>query len=144
MPTEHSKDEQIAQLVTALVDAWNTHDIERVAEFYAQDYEGVDVGQAMPQHGPGGIRQMLAWYWGAFPDLHFTADETIVQGQRVALVWTARGSHQGRLMNIPPTGRRVEVRGVSLLTMNSNKVTRARYIWDVAGLLRSIGLLPEL
>jgi hypothetical protein len=47
-------------------------------------------------------------------------------------------------MNIPPTGRSVEIRGVSMLTIKDNQVQRGLYIWDVAGLLRALGLLPEL
>jgi predicted ester cyclase len=59
-------------------------------------------------------------------------------------MWNVRGTHQGTLMNIPPTGRQISVRGVSLLTIENAKVRRATYIWDVAGLLRAVGLLPEL
>ena len=47
-------------------------------------------------------------------------------------------------MNIPPTGRAVRIRGVSLLTVADGRLKRARRIWDLAGLLRSFGLLPEL
>jgi steroid delta-isomerase-like uncharacterized protein len=94
--------------------------------------------------GPQGMHQTLARYWRAFPDLRFTVEETVVQGNRIAQIWTARGTHWGPLMNIPPTGRRIEVRGVSLLTIEGGKVRQGLYIWDVAGLLRAIGLLPEL
>jgi predicted ester cyclase len=59
-------------------------------------------------------------------------------------VWTARGTHRGSVMNIPPTGRAINVRGVSVLTIENAQVKNAIYIWDVAGLLRNIGLLPEL
>ncbi|HBY98724.1 MAG: ester cyclase [Ardenticatenaceae bacterium] len=136
--------ESMTRFMTDLLEAWNTHDVERVVTFYAPEYEGVDVAQASPQYGPQGIRQMVTWYWRAFPDLHFSGDEIIVDGNRVVLIWTAHGTHQGVLMKIPPTGRPVNVRGVSRLTMKGGKIANALYIWDVAGLLRAIGLLPEL
>ena len=47
-------------------------------------------------------------------------------------------------MRIPPTGREVAVRGVSILTIADGKVTHGETIWDTAGLLRALGLLPEL
>ncbi len=50
-----------------LLDAWNSHDADRVATFYASDYEGEDVAQANPQQGVDGLRRMLARYWQAFP-----------------------------------------------------------------------------
>ncbi|WP_343424817.1 ester cyclase [Candidatus Amarolinea dominans] len=58
--------------------------------------------------------------------------------------WTARGTHLGTLMNIPASGRHVTVRGVSTFTLQEGQITKADFIWDVAGLLRAIGLLPEL
>ena len=134
----------VARLVTELVEAWNAHDPERVAALYAQAYEGMDVGEASPQRGPQAVRQMVARYLGAFPDLEFTEQETVVQGQRVALMWKAHGTHRGSLMNIPATNRPTELRGMSLLTVEDGRITRETSIWDVAGFLRSIGLLPEL
>ncbi len=68
----------------------------------------------------------------------------VIQGDRAAVAWTARGTHRGELLRIPPSGRVVTVRGMSLLTVERNLVVRALSIWDVAGLLRAIGLLPEL
>lgn len=134
----------ITQLVKELVEAWNAHDAERVAELYAQTYVGTDVGEANPQQGPEAVRQTVARYLHAFPDLEFMEQETIVQGQRAALVWRVRGTHRGPLMNIPATNRITEICGMSLLTVQDGKITHETSIWDVAGFLRSIGLLPEL
>ena len=132
------------QLVTDVITAWNDHNIERLAGLYAPDYEGVDVGQANPQHGPEEARLSMANYLLAFPDLHFTLDSTIMEDDHVALAWTARGTYQGKLMHIPPTGHPIEMRGVSFFTVEGDKIKRGLHIWDVAGFLRAVGLLPEL
>jgi len=132
------------QLVTDVIAAWNDHDIDRLAGLYAPDYEGVDVGQANPQNGPEEACRAMARYMRAFPDIHFTLENTIVEGNHVVLAWTARGTHQGKLMHIPPTGHSIEMRGVSLFTVEGGKITHGMHIWDVAGFLRAIGLLPEL
>jgi steroid delta-isomerase-like uncharacterized protein len=134
----------IRQFIDDLLAAWNSHNVERAAEFYAFDYEGVDVSQSAPHHGRAGIRQMLSSYLSAFPDLQFTNEATIVEDNHAVMIWIAAGTHLGRLMNIPPSGHKFQVRGVTVLTLENNKVNRALYIWDVAGLLRNIGLLPEL
>jgi steroid delta-isomerase-like uncharacterized protein len=134
----------VTRFVTELLEAWNAHDPDHVAGLYAQTYEGTDVGEASPLRGPEAVRLMVTRYLRAFPDLEFTPQETIVQGQRAALVWRARGTHRGPLMNIPATNRPTEIRGMSLLTVADGKITRETSIWDVAGFLRSIGLLPEL
>lgn len=143
--SSHYSDEQaLRQLSTDLTAALNTRDPGRVASLCAPDYWGVNVGEAAPQHGPDGMRESVSRYLRAFPDLQFTLDEVVIQGNRVVQIWTARGTHQGPLMNIPATDRTVEVRGVSVYTIEDGKVSRGLFIWDVAGLLRNMGLLPEL
>lgn len=136
--------EDIPQFLLHLLEAWNAHDLDRAVALYAPNYEGIDVGEASPQHGRQAARQALERYFAAFPDLHFTPEETIIQGNRVAVTWSAQGTHRGRFMNIPPTGRAVVVRGVTVLTIEENQAQRGILMWDVAGLLRSLGLLPEL
>ena len=127
-----------------LLAAWNVHDSEQILAFYADDYTGVDISEMALRHGLMGVQQQVNRYLRAFPDLHITADAWVAQSNRVALTWTAQGTHQGELMNIPPTGRHVQVRGMSMLTVRNGKISHAFCLWDVAGLLRSIGLLPEL
>ena len=136
--------QEITRLVRDLLEAWNAHDVERIKTFYAPDYEGVDVGQAKPQSGPQGVARLVKRYLQAFPNLYFVAEDVVVQGNRAVLVWTAHATHWGELIRIPPTGRDIAVRGASVLTLENGKVSRGLYIWDVAALLRSIGLLPEL
>ncbi len=134
----------IGQLVEDLLDAWNAHDTGRITTFYAPEYEGVDVGEAEPQRGPQAISRSVDRYLRAFPDLRFVEEDVVVQGDRAVVVWTAHGTHGGRLMHIPPTGRKIAVRGISVLTIENGKITRGLYVWDAAGLLRAFGLLPEL
>jgi steroid delta-isomerase-like uncharacterized protein len=124
--------------------AWNSHDIEKVLGFYAPECVSDDVGQASLLHGREGLHTMLTAYWKAFPDLQFSVKDIIVEDARLAIAWVAQGTHQGTIMNIPPTGHRVQVRGMSMLDVKDGLVVRAQYIWDIAGMLRHMGLLPEL
>jgi steroid delta-isomerase-like uncharacterized protein len=124
--------------------AWNSHDIEKALGYYSADFLGSDVGIAQPLRGHAGLRAMLENYWAAFPDLKFTITHTVVEGCRAVLVWQAEGTHQGPIMKIPPTGRRIRVRGVSIIDVENGLVVRGQYIWDLAGLLRHLGLLPDL
>ncbi len=71
-------------------------------------------------------------------------EEVIIKRNRIVLFWTATGKHLGPLLNIPPTGKEVAVRGVTMMTVVGGKIKRGLHIWDLAGLLRSIKLLPEL
>ncbi|BAL98951.1 MULTISPECIES: ester cyclase [Caldilinea] len=144
MPDNNEHRKRLAQLAAELTAAWNAHDPQAAAALCAQDYEGENVGEAAPHRGPAGMAASVAAYLRAFPDLHFTVDDVVIEGERVVQVWRAHATHCGPLLNIPASGRSVQVRGASLLTFRDGKLWRALYIWDVAGVLRAIGLLPEL
>jgi steroid delta-isomerase-like uncharacterized protein len=136
--------DEMTDLVQRLVDAWNSHDVERVMALYAPDYHEEDVGQPGPSRGLDSVRRSVRRYMTAFPDLHLTVDDLLVQGNRASFLWTLSGTHRGGLMNIPPSGRPVRVRGSTLLTVEGGKIARNVRIWDMAGMLRAIGLLPDL
>jgi steroid delta-isomerase-like uncharacterized protein len=130
--------------VAELLAAWNSHDASRVARLYATGYEGSDIGQVAPLRGPTDVRDYFERFYAAFPDAHLTVESVLQEGNRCAIAWTAHGTHQGKLMNIPPSGKPICVQGISLLTVEHGQITQAQTVWDMAGLLRSIGLLPRL
>ena len=134
----------IATFADVITQAWNSRNIENVLGFYSSQYVGEDVGQAFLLRGHDGVRAMLENYWQAFPDLEFTVTDTLIQGSRMTIVWMAEGTHEGTILNIPPTGHRVAVRGVSIIDIEDGLVVRGQYIWDLAGMLRHMGLLPQL
>lgn len=134
----------LVTFVDIINQAWNSHDMENVLRFYSPEYIGDDVGQASLLRGHADLRAMLDAYWKAFPDLHFACTDCVMQGSRLAAIWVAQGTHQGTIMNIPSTGHRVEVRGISVLDIQDGLIVRGQSIWDLAGMLRHMGLLPKL
>jgi steroid delta-isomerase-like uncharacterized protein len=136
--------ETTAQLVQELLDGWNQHDSLKVAALYAPDYEEEDIAAADKHRSPIAARATMILYLRAFPDLRLAAEDIVIDGNCVAMSWILTGTHRGSLMNIPPTGRAVSVRGVSMMTVADGKIKRTCRVWDLAGLLRTFGLLPEL
>jgi steroid delta-isomerase-like uncharacterized protein len=132
------------RLAHELTAVWSAHDIARVVAFYADDYEGADVAEAHPQHGPLAVRRWMQDNLTAFPDLHLSIEHCVATADEVVVFWLARGTHLGKVMNIPATGRPIQMRGVALLVIRAGKIVRGFQVWDVAGMLRAIGLLPDL
>ena len=131
-------------VITELVAAWNAHDLDRVLACYDPAFTGTDVGEAATQQGITGIRKMIRRWFRAFPDLKLTPETVIIEGNRVALGWLLRATHQGTFMRIPPTQRQVTVRGVTLMTISDGRIIQGSRLWDMAAFLRNVGLLPEL
>src|SRR5687768_6290258 len=127
-----------------LIDAWNSHEPERVITLYSPEYAGLDVAQAAPHIGLEGLRNMFALYWRAFPDLHFTLKQSVAEDDLLSIFYQAQGTHRGPILNIPATGCRIDVQGAGLHHLLDGKIVHSLYIWDTAGMLRAMKLLPEL
>lgn len=84
--------------------------------------------------GMEGFTRLIGYYREAFPDLEITFDEQLAAGDRVVDRWTGRGTHEGELMGIPPTGRSVTASGISI-----HRIAETWNTYDAAGMLRQVG-----
>jgi len=130
--------------VAQLCAAWNSHDPAAAAALYADDCQGSDISQVAPLQGRAEMQDYFARFFAAFPDVQLRVDSVVQEENRYALAWTAEGTHLGKLMNIPPSGKNIAVRGMSQVVVKDGLITTSAVVWDMAGLLRSIGLLPRL
>jgi steroid delta-isomerase-like uncharacterized protein len=110
----------------------------------ANDCEGEDVGEPTVLRGLAALRSSWERYLAAFPDLRMQPGQIVADEHQAAVAWTATGTHRGGLMHIPPTGRGVTIQGALFITVQAGKISRLRTVWDAAGLLRALGLLPDL
>lgn len=140
----HTTREESIRLIDRLLSMWNSQNYSMAHQLYAEDYLGVDVTDQSRLNGPDAVARELERLCKAFPDLAFRKEHAIFENDRVALYWSARGTHQGTILNIPATGRTARVNGVTLLRVADGKFAQAVHLWDMAGLLRDLGLLPEL
>lgn len=132
------------QLIQQLAVMWNERRPELAAELYTDDYVGIDMTAQTRVQGPAGVTARLERIYRALPDLQFRAYETILENSQLALHWRICGAQRGVLLNIPPTGQKIQINGVSFLTLRDDKIQRAVHLWDMAAVLRTLGLLPEL
>jgi steroid delta-isomerase-like uncharacterized protein len=133
--------EQNKAIVRRWVDGgWNAGDLDLVDEFYADDYTLHD--PAMPVHGPESFKQYVAMYRSVFPDLRFTLEDMVAEGDRVAWRITARGTHQGPLMGIRPTGKQVAISAIIVSRFIGGRWAEDWVNMDMLGMLQQIGAIP--
>jgi predicted ester cyclase len=81
-------------------------DLDLADEIFARDYRGHDPTAEPPEvYGPEGFKQQTAAYRSVFPDLRFTIDSMVAEGDEVIVRWTAMGTHRGSLAGERPTGK---------------------------------------
>ena len=92
--------------------------------------------------GPEGTKQLVTVYRNAFPDLRFTIDEQIAEGDKVVTRWTAHGTHQGELVGIPATGKSSTVSGIVVDRFVNGKIAESWGIFDQFGMMQQLGVIP--
>src|SRR4051794_4450369 len=103
MPPDDNK-----TIVRRVFEELDKHNYAVLDEVMVADYMHHD--PALPpqmQRGRDNYRQGTAMFYTAFPDLRGTLEDMIAEGDKVASRLTWRGTHQGDLMGIPPTGTQV-------------------------------------
>jgi steroid delta-isomerase-like uncharacterized protein len=121
----------------------NEGNFDVVEEIYAPDYVSHDPTMPEDVRGVDGAREFYSMYSNAFPDAEITIEEQVAEGDTVATRWTGRGTHQGELMGVPPSGNRVEVMGVTISRIEGDKIVEEWDIYDALGMMQAIGAVPE-
>jgi hypothetical protein len=80
--------------------------------------------------------------YNAFPDLHFTIDDLIVEGDKAVVRFTMTGTHKGVIMGISPTNKKVTIWGIGIDRIVGGKVVESWERVDTLGLMRQLGVIP--
>lgn len=138
MPTEENK--AIARRLSEEV--YSRGNLDVADEIYAPGFVGHDPNSPGEMRGSEGVKQLASAYRGAFPDLQVTVEDQVTEGDKVATRWRARGTHQGELMGILPTGNRVEMTGINFSRVSGGKIVEEWYNYDALGLMQQLGVVP--
>lgn len=118
---------------------FSEEDLDFVDDIMASD----SIGHAYPDElvGPEGVKQFARGLKSAFPDIELEVLDTIEEGDQVAFRWIARGTHEGELQGIPPTGKTFEMTGITIERFENGKIVEGWTNRDLFGLFQQLGLL---
>jgi steroid delta-isomerase-like uncharacterized protein len=118
--------------------AFNAGDLAIVDELVAPDY----VLHFTPEvRGPEGMKQFVTEYRTAFPDYTCTIEDQVAEGDKVVTRWTVRGTHEGQLMGIPPTGKLVTMPGMVVDRLSNGRLVETWIQADALGMLQQLGVV---
>ena len=98
----------------------------------------------LPGQGPGlaGLKEMLAGYRAAFPDVHWTIEEQIAAEDKVVTRFEWTGTHRAEFFGVPATGKPVKTWGVVIDRFENGKIKDTRIIMDTLGIMIQLGAVP--
>jgi steroid delta-isomerase-like uncharacterized protein len=131
------------RLVQFLEQVWNAGDVAAVDRFLAEQYT-IHSDPGDPWDGQTlsreAFKSRLTTSRAPFPDLRFEPDDVIADGDRVAVSWTMRGTQLGALGDRPPTGRSIDVQGMTIYYFVEGRIAGHRQVVDRLAVARQLGL----
>lgn len=137
MPTEQNK-----LLTRRLIEeAWSKGNLAVIDETITPTFVYRTTG--LPEfRGPDGFKTFVIQHRQAFPDIHYTIEDLVAEGDKVVARWTASGTHQGDMMGIAPTGKRATLPGISIFRLSGGTFEEGLTNWDALGMLQQLGVIP--
>jgi steroid delta-isomerase-like uncharacterized protein len=140
-PTSAEENKGIAERV--IEEVWNKGNLGTFDEVFAAD---------LVNHNPFNTevrtaedyRAFISTGIAAFPELHYTIEDMIAEGDKVAFRFVFTGTHEGEMGGIPRTGKHVTMTGMTICRCEGGKIPELWANWDGLGYLQQLGLIPPL
>lgn len=120
--------------------AFNEGKLAVIDEVIAPNYVNHVAGTEI--HGQDGMKQFVTTYRTAFPDCRYTIEDQVAEGDKVVTRWTARGTQEGELLGVPPTGKYVSLHGIVIDRLEDGKLAETWNEADMLGMLQQLGVVP--
>ena len=137
--------DEIREMNEAYRQDFNRHDAEALRGYYADTVDWTDVGASEPITDPARIPIRVAAFFASFPDVHLEFEDDFSEGLLNAHHWVMRGTNTGPIGQgddrVEATGRRMELRGLTMLILNEDgKIVSDHTYYDPSSLNRQLGL----
>ena len=130
------------KIMERFVEFINTGDIEIGKEIIAPDVVFYAPTSPEPLKGLEGYIAVLDMMRGAMPDVHWTVEETIAEGDRILVRFTMSGTQTQPFMGMPATGKSIKVTAMNIYHLRNGKIVLEHGLPDLFSMLVQLGMLP--
>lgn len=124
-------------------EVWSEGRLDRADALCAPGFVGHAPGR-LDFAGAAGLKELVAGFRAAFPDLELEVRSQFGAGTTVVTEHAMRGTQRGRFMGVPPTGRRIDLSGTSIVRVSGGVAAEAWYEWDRRRLLEQLDVMPTV
>ena len=120
-------------------EVWNKRKLEVVDELISPSHALHDPIASGSQIGPELYKRRVVKLTTSFPDLRFTIEDIITEKAKIVVSWTISGTHKGEFMEVPPTGKKISLEGITIHHITNGKILDSYARWDALGLMLQLG-----
>ena len=134
--------EQNKAIVRRFYKAFEADDQDALNQVLAPDLAAYSHGGPGPQKREAHVQGISTWN-AAFRNTHFTIEDQIAEGDKVATRVTLRAVHSGSpFQDLPPTGKPIAMSGISIERIKDGKIVERQVNSDMLGVMQQLGLVP--
>lgn len=129
-------------VINAYMSAWNKHDPEAAAQYFAEDGEFLDASVGVPQVGRETAKdKVIKLFIDAVPDLKWQmVGAPVVEGDNIAFEWQFDGRNTGAWgPDTPATNKPLSFKGVSFIRLKDGKIASQHDYYDALGFNKQLG-----
>jgi steroid delta-isomerase-like uncharacterized protein len=97
---------------------------------------------AVPR-GPRAIKEHVAGWIASFPDLRFSIEQMLSEGDRVVMQLLMEGTHQGAWLGIPASGKKLQIRMFTVHRVLQGKIVEDWVLVESLGFFQQLGVVPN-
>ena len=126
-------------------EVWNERQVSAIDRLMSKDHAGHGLGpNGGDIVGPDAFKPYHKAFVDAMPDLRFTIDDLIEEGDRVVARWTASGTLTGNGLGLPPTGRLMTLTGMSIARIAGGHIAESWNTFDQMHMHQQLGTLAHV
>jgi steroid delta-isomerase-like uncharacterized protein len=137
-PPDGKSTDPDAAVAEKWIAAWNSHNPDKMLSLFTDDIVYEDVAFGEVSHGSAELRKFAASEFEGIRDLELKLDRANIHNGHGTIEWTFSGTDK----DVFKTGKKFSVRGVSVIDMRDGKISRNLDFYDVATIMRQVGVLP--
>ncbi|HVG28264.1 MAG TPA: ester cyclase [Pyrinomonadaceae bacterium] len=126
---------------------WNGRRLEVADEIFAPGCVTHQLRSGAPaasaSRSPADVKEHVASWLAAFPDLRFEVEQTIAEGDLVMTSSVMRGTHAGAWMNVAPTNRAATIRMSVVQRIAGGRIVEDWVLVESLGFYQQLGLVPD-
>jgi len=128
---------KLKPLVDKYVEIWNSGNVTDLDAIVASN-SVYHSNQSADVNGIDGLKKVISGFRAAYPDLKLVVDDGVYAESESAGRWTLTGTNTGS-GEMPATGKRVKIWGISMLHFANGKITEEWVGFDNQSLMEQLG-----
>jgi len=128
--------EENKRIVRRFIESYNERRLDLIDDFVSPDY--IDHGKNI---GREGLKQLIAMGINAFPDWFETIEDIIAEGDKVWVLLSYAGTHEGEFMGLPPTGKKITSKAVDIYRVVDGKLAEYWNVTDNVSIFKQVGAI---